>query len=73
MIPVVYTDSNCQPCRALKRWLTTNNVVFTEKNARDYLEEMMEMGYGRTVPVLVYRGHVVHGFDTTKLQEIFPE
>lgn len=67
MLPIVYTQPNCGPCQVLKKWLQSNNIIYTEKGAK----EAVEAGY-RSTPVLEYRGQVLHGFDINKLKEMFP-
>lgn len=68
MLPVIYTAPGCQPCIAVKRWMQANNILYEEKGPDDAVES----GY-RSVPVVEYRGHVIHGFDTKKLKEVFTE
>lgn len=53
---------------ATKRWLQSNNIIYTELGP----DEAIKAGY-KSVPVIEYRGNVVHGFDIKKLKEVFPE
>lgn len=67
-LPTLYSKEDCQPCKAVKRWLQENNVPYNELGP----EEAIKAGF-RSVPVLVYRNETIFGFDTPKLQKVFPE
>lgn len=70
MIPILYSSPTCQPCKAVKRWLTDHNIPFEESQD---LAARMEIDGKRTVPLLVYRGMICEGLDIKKLKEMFPE
>lgn len=72
MIPVIYTSPGCGPCVATKKWLQSNNIIYEERQAHDNLDELRALGLS-SVPVVVYRDHVIVGFDIKKLKEVFPE
>jgi len=61
----VYTQPSCGPCTAVKRWLTVNNLPFTEKGPTEALQE----GY-RTTPVVTYKGLTVFGFLLPELNNL---
>lgn len=67
-IPVIYTAPGCGPCVATKRWMQSNNIIYTELGP----EDAIKAGY-KSVPVIEYRGNVIQGFDIKKLKEVFPE
>ena len=71
MLPVIYSGPGCPSCNNLKMWMQSNNIPYDEK----CIEEAIAKGY-RSIPVVEYRGEVIHGFtEQTKkrLAEIFPE
>ena len=68
LMPIIYTAEGCQPCIAVKRWMDCNNVPYETRGP----EDAVAAGY-RSVPVVEYRGHVIHGFNTSQLREVFPE
>lgn len=54
-IVTLYSKPNCQPCRATKRWLDKNDVLYTEKDVtQDPMDAaaVRELGYVG-VPVLL--------------------
>lgn len=69
---IVYTKDNCIQCSMTKKYLTKNNVEFTEidveknKEAFDYL---IESGY-KSVPVVVWGSTSWAGFQPEKLAKI---
>lgn len=72
----VYTRPGCQPCRAVKRWLTDRGHPFEEVDLSTDLDAL------RAVKALGYRGAPVtiintsgadqhfHGFDPGELQRL---
>lgn len=72
MIPVIFTSPTCMPCKAVKRWLDSNNVMYEERNGADYIDEIKELTGRASVPVLVYKEYVITGFDVAALREAFP-
>jgi len=75
MPPVkVYSTKNCPYCRMVKAFLEKNGIDFEyidvgedRKAARD----MIELSGQRGVPVTVYGGEVIVGFDAKRLRELF--
>lgn len=66
----VYTKENCQPCKAVIRWLDANGLAYELKNAPDHVDYLSELGY-RSAPVVVTSGgESFHGFDIGKLQQV---
>lgn len=66
-MPVVYTQPNCPPCNAVKRWLTARGVDYEEKPATENLEYLASLG-ARSAPVVVQGTKVVQGFNPVELQ-----
>lgn len=66
---VVYTAENCQPCRAVKRWLESNNIEYEERNAKEHIDYLAQLGY-RQAPVTTAGSNHVYGFDIKGLQRI---
>lgn len=64
-IVVVYTLPNCGPCAALKRYLTSKDIPFTEGS----LDEVVALGY-RTAPVTKIGDKYITGFDLNKIKEL---
>lgn len=64
---IVYTAPNCQPCKAVKRWLDQNGVEYREERANDWVDKLGDMGY-RSAPVTVKGELHFGGFDIAKLQ-----
>lgn len=50
-----YTRPDCAPCRDVKRWLSTKNIVFKEFNLDETMAEF------RTSPTMVIGEHVIVG------------
>lgn len=59
---VVYTGEGCQPCRMLKQWLDSHDLVYDERPVKDHMDEFLEHGF-RSVPVLVSEKIKVNGFN----------
>lgn len=70
MIATVYTMPMCQPCNAVKRWLDQKGVKYEEKDAREHLDYLREIGV-QASPVMTYGDVVVTGFQPAKLKELF--
>jgi len=52
---IVYSNTDCSPCKFVKKYLEDKGVEFEERNISKndkYQEELMEMGYMK-VPVVV--------------------
>lgn len=72
MIPVIYTSKTCGPCKAVLRWLQANNIIYEERNGPDHIETIEELTGRAQVPVLVYKDHIITGFNPAALREAFP-
>lgn len=72
MIPVIYTSPSCGPCKTVKRWLQSNNIVYEERQGADHIEYIEQLTGRAKVPVLVYKENVITGFDIAALREAFP-
>lgn len=70
MIATVYTMPMCQPCNAVKRWLDQKGIEYQEKDAREHLGYLREIG-AQASPVLVSGDSVIAGFQPVKLKELF--
>ena len=58
-IVTLYTSPGCQPCRATKRWLDKNDVVYTVKDVTEDpadLAAVKELGYKAAPVVIVSTG-----------------
>ncbi len=68
---VVYSTTFCGQCRALKNWLNSKNIDFTEVNLNDdpaAMQMFADKGW-KAVPVTVINHEeVVHGFDTAAIE-----
>lgn len=63
-VVTVYTVPNCSSCAEIKRFLTAQQVSYTEKNVRDdpaALEEMQARANVRIAPVTVIGDQVFYG------------
>ena len=65
----VYSKPNCQPCTAVKRWLTNAGVEFQELDAMEHVELLGSMGY-RGAPVVVAGDMHFQGFDPNMLAKL---
>lgn len=73
MTLTVYTSNNCPHCHALKDYLDSQNVTYTEKNVSnpDYRKELMSLGHmGVPVTVSDTTNVSVLGFDKIALEEM---
>ena len=53
----VYTQPNCQPCKAVKGWFDRHGVTYTDVDVRkdsDALQRIFDMGYKSTPVVIVW-------------------
>lgn len=72
----LYSQPNCQPCRAVKRTLDKRGITFTEVDASQDLDAykyIKALGYQGTPVTVVSDGDTVthfHGFDPIKLGAI---
>jgi len=68
---VVYSTTFCGQCRALKNWLNSKNIDFTEVNLNNdpaAMQMFADKGW-KFVPVTVINHkEVVHGFDTAAIE-----
>lgn len=70
---IVYTVPNCEFCDRTKSFLARRQVPFLEKNIaidRAALRELEQMDV-QAVPVTVYGGEVIVGFNQARLMALF--
>ena len=60
----VYTSPTCQPCKELKRFLTTQGIEYEEGD----IMEAVELGF-RTVPVVHINNKYIAGFNREELMK----
>lgn len=66
MSVTVYTRTTCPPCRALKHWLKTKGIEFSEKNVDDspeLMDEVIQKSGLQMVPVTLVDDKVISGFN----------
>ena len=76
-IVTLYTKPNCQPCKATKRWLDKNDVVYTVKDVTEDpadLAAVKELGYDGVPVTIVSTGDpetdiMWHGFHPDNLKK----
>lgn len=73
----VYTQPNCQPCKAVKGWFDRHGVTYTEVDVRKdsaALQRIFNMGYKSTPVVIVWDdlGMTYHwqGLNMKKMQNL---
>lgn len=76
MTPTVFTQPGCQPCRAVKRWLSDRGIAYDEADVSSEpkaLAQLKEWGYMQA-PVVAYEvdGEVKHfsGFNPYELEDL---
>lgn len=72
MLPILYTSPTCGPCKTVKRWLDSNNILFEERAGADHIDHIEKLTGRAQVPVLTYKDHVITGFDVSALRKAFP-
>ncbi|OFI49515.1 hypothetical protein BG261_02750 [Floricoccus tropicus] len=65
----IYTKSNCQPCKILKKHLTSKGIEFQELSIFDYIDELKEAGF-RSAPVIKIDDEMFTGLDMNKLKTL---
>ncbi len=71
----LFTIPACGECEAVKSFLRTHGVAFTELDVAGNfanLRQMRRFSASRRVPVCVRNNRVVVGFDPEALRELFP-
>ncbi len=69
----VYSADWCAFCHAVKNYLDSKNVAYTEKNIEDkakgqqYAQESVEKSGQTGIPVLDIAGTIIVGFDRSKI------
>lgn len=53
MTITIYTKKNCMPCKAMKKWLDKEGLVYTEVSAEENVEALLKMGMQSAPVVLV--------------------
>lgn len=69
---IVYSSDTCGYCHAVKKYLESNDIKYTEKNvSTDEVarKELMKLGY-MGVPIIMINDDVVQGFDKNRIQEL---
>lgn len=66
----VMTMENCQPCKAVKRWLDREGVDYEEKDAMEHVDYIASLGYRQAPIVITENGDHFYGFNIGKLQQI---
>lgn len=72
MLPILYTSPTCGPCRTLKLWLQSNNILYEERQGADHIDYIESITGRAQVPVLVYKEHIITGFNPAALRKAFP-
>lgn len=65
---VVYTQPNCQPCKATLRRFTEAGVVVIENNAAEYADLLKAMGH-QSAPVVMTGVNHWHGYRPDLIDE----
>jgi glutaredoxin len=66
---IVYSSPNCLQSKNLKRYLTSNNIPFIEKDvtaSEEHMEELYETGYEEAPVIKIDTGkyiEILQGFD----------
>lgn len=69
---VVYSSDSCAYCTALKEYLKSKDVAYTEKNISKDMEarsELINMGH-MGVPVTIVDGQEIVGFDQQRIDDL---
>ena len=76
MTPTVFTQPGCQPCRAVKRWLDSRDIAYSEVDVTESPEDaqfIKDLGYMQS-PVVAYEvdGERRHfsGFNPYELEDL---
>lgn len=65
----VYTKPDCQPCKAVIRWLDNKGVDYDVKPAMEHIEHLAELGY-RSAPVVEHAEGSFFGFNVPELTKL---
>lgn len=69
----VYTRTTCAPCRALKHWLQSKNIPYTELNADNdpaLVEEVVQKSGYQQFPCTIVGDAVVSGLNLPLLSKL---
>ncbi|WNS41707.1 glutaredoxin family protein [Paenibacillus sp. MMS20-IR301] len=69
---IVYSTSGCSDCNQVKQLLTSKGVPFEVRDvmaSAAYQDEVEQLGF-MGIPVTVYGGRAVKGFNLPELQEL---
>lgn len=72
---IVYSKTNCQGCRQLKKWLTSKAVPFNEFNVEEHpdkLEFIKEKGF-MSLPITQIDDTFISGFNISAIQNKLKE
>lgn len=50
---IVYTQPSCQPCKAVKHWLTDHQISYQERPAKTHAKYLSEVLEATSTPVTV--------------------
>jgi glutaredoxin-like YruB-family protein len=70
---IIFTQSTCPPCHALKEYLDHKGVQYEVRDVgRDPLavQELVNTYKSRTTPTMVVDGEVIVGFDPERLDQL---
>ena len=67
----VYSTNTCPPCLALKNWLDTLNIPYTNHDVSTNREDSRYLlkNYGSSVPVIEIDGRGIVGFHKKQIQK----
>ncbi|WP_342438210.1 glutaredoxin family protein [Paenibacillus sp. FSL L8-0436] len=69
---IVYSTTGCSDCNQVKQWLTEQDFSFEVRDVMTstvYQEEVEKLGF-MGVPVTVYEGRAVKGFNVSELKQL---
>lgn len=69
MTITIYSQPNCFPCRAVKKYLTDRDIPYIELDARNHVEYLKTTGHKQS-PVVVHDGGDFSGYNVTELAKL---
>ena len=70
---IIFTQSTCPPCHALKHYLNEKGVVYEDHDVGSdpaAVQELVNTYKSRTTPTLVIDGEIIVGFDPERLDQL---
>ncbi|WP_151735745.1 glutaredoxin family protein ['Paenibacillus yunnanensis' Narsing Rao et al. 2020] len=70
---IVYSTAGCADCNQVKQWLSGQGIAYEVRDIMSsavYQEEVEKLGF-MGIPVTVFGGQAVKGFDLPRLQALF--